>query len=246
MKDEALQNTHILAFKAISKFMACLNNWTGETNQQIYLYNYLLDKTTFSHERCIIRHTDIFKEFVITNRGAILEKNKDAIISPVIEYSSKVKINIVDIMNSADQDTLEVIWKHILTLSALLDPTAEARKILKESSKKDDNSEKKLFNTLFDSIDQSIDPTSSNPMDSLSSMLNSGVVSELMKTLSQDNVDINSILGIAQKMLTTLSGEDTPPLDLSSLMSALQPPAKEDSTAILEDVSSHPPVTDDK
>ena len=57
-------------------------------------------------------------------------KNKN-LVNPVLEYSDKVFINFSDIFKESDAETSNVIWNHLLTISALVDPSSKAKEILK-------------------------------------------------------------------------------------------------------------------
>ena len=53
-----------------------------------------------------------------------------------ISYSERVYIDITRILAAADKETTGIIWKHLLTISALVDPTVKARQILKAAAQK--------------------------------------------------------------------------------------------------------------
>ena len=265
MTPDTISNTDVVTFKTISKFVACMKNFYNDTYNEIILYHFLLDKTTFSHEKCIKKHVHIFKEFMVGNRAGIIKKDFNLFETDIVRYSDKVFLNMREIMRNAadDHDTSEVLWKHLLTLSALLDPTGEARNILKQTSKQGsgDGKENNFITSILDKIDTNIDFTSSNPMDSIGSILSSGVVSDIMSNIGgESDLDIGSVFGIVQKMLSGMNnspGDDSAPaFDLSSILGSLQPKSEDgsappplDLSAILgslqpksEDGSAPPPL----
>ena len=128
---------NILTFKTINDFVKELSNIFGSTNHSLKLYQRLLDKTTVNHEKSIEKHISVFKTFCVQNRDMILNKNISK-LSPIhykVEFSDKVFIDFKSIFNVADNDTKNVIFDYLLTISAFVDPTAKAKDILKKDEK---------------------------------------------------------------------------------------------------------------
>ena len=109
-------------FDAFVKFVACLDQYKGAEVKSIKLYNHLLSKITEQHGGAISRNVSLIKNFIEKNEEAILSHDiaslKDC---PSISYSDKVFLNVQEILQSADKDTQNVIWKHLLTLKIKAD-----------------------------------------------------------------------------------------------------------------------------
>jgi len=224
---------NLLTFKAISTFTNDLSEIFGTDYHSLKLYQRLLDKTTITHEKAISKHIDAFKHFCISNRDAILNKNLSKLNNDKIEYSSRVYIDIVSIMKKADTETVNVIWKHLLNISAFVDPAGKAKEILKKNSV-DSSNESDFLENIINKVESNINPNSSNPLEAVSTLMSSGVFNDLvsgMNTKLQDgSLDLGKLVGTVEKMCSTLippqagnNGEQASPLNLAGLMSSIGP-----------------------
>jgi hypothetical protein len=202
----------LITFKAISNFTTCLGEVFGHKHRALKLYAHLITKTTIAHEKPIQKHIIAFREFCMANREAINTKNVKKLTQNNITYSNRVFIDIVTILNEADVETASVIWNHILTISALTDPTGKAREILKENVKKGESnaSEADFLSNIIGKVEQHVDPES-NPMEAVSSIMKSGIFTELVggmgNGLQDGSLDLGKLMGTVQKMVTTLSDQ---------------------------------------
>jgi hypothetical protein len=206
-----LSDSALLTFKAISNFINCLNEVFGKDHRSLKLYAHLLNKTTLSNEKPIVKHIECFRTFCIENREAIFNKNIDAIKVANITYSKRVYINIVEIFTDADSDTKPIIWIHMLTISALCDPTGKARQILQEraASKKDgEGQEEDFLKNIIGKVEEHVDPNA-NPMEAVTSIMKSGIFSELVggmgNGLENGTLDLGKLMGTVQTMVSTLN-----------------------------------------
>jgi hypothetical protein len=219
----------LVAFKAISNFCGSLNEVFGAKFKPVRLYARLISKTTLAHEKAIDKHLEAFRDFSLANRDALEAKNISLIKSPRIEYSQRVYLDISEILNKADRETTEIIWRHLLTISALVDPTSRAKQILKESLEKGDTpTEANFLNDIIGKVEEHVDPNA-NPMEAVASIMNSGVFSELIggmgNGLQDGSLDLSKLMGVVQNMVSGLgdaAGNDTDsggnPADLISTM----------------------------
>jgi hypothetical protein len=124
-----------------------------------------------------------------------------------IEYSEKVTINIKSIFSVADADVKKVLWRHLLTISAIVDPTGKAKQIL--LSTKDSGKEGQFISNILDKIETSVDPNS-NPMDAVQSIMSSGVFTDLMSGmgsgLQDGSLDIGKLMSSVQGMVSGMEG----------------------------------------
>jgi len=197
-------SSNTIAFKAISSFIIDLSSVFGDHNHALKLYDRLLCKTTINHTKAIIKHIELFKEFCTLNRDGIISKTHKKFVTFKIEYSSKVYIDFVSIFENADTDSSKVIWNHLLTISALLDPEGNAKEILKNNSK---SKETDLISNIFSKVEEHVKPDS-NPMEAVSAIMSSGLFTDIMSSLGngmQDgSLDLSKLMGGVQKMCSDM------------------------------------------
>ena len=197
---------NLITFKAITTFISQLNEIFGSDKQNfsLKLYNRLISKTTISHDKAIQKHIDIFKDFCTTNRDGLLNKDIKKIITHKIIYSDKVYIDFSNIFKRADKETTSVIWKHLLTISALVDPAGNAKEILKNSP---DNIEADFLTDIINKVETHVSP-GANPMEAINSIMSSGVFTELISGMNsgiQDGkLDLGKLMGTVQKMCVSI------------------------------------------
>lgn len=212
-----INDSTLLIFKAITTFVHDMNEIYGERNKPLLLYAHLIEKTGIIHEEPIRKHIQLFKDFVTENEEGIMQKDEGKMKSRMIQYSEKVYIDMDEVMKMSKDAPLdrESIWKHLLTLSALLNPSSQAKEILRRekeasaSSSSKETSEDDFLSGLIDKVGKHIDPTSSNPMDSMNNLMSSGVFGELMtsmdKGIENGTLDMQKMVGSLQKMIGSLS-----------------------------------------
>ena len=175
-------DNNLVVFKAIANFTQALSEEFGKKQHSLALYCRLINKTTLAHDAPIKKHISSFTNFCISNRDAITTKDHTKIVDPIIKYSDKVFINIKHIFNLADSDTQSVIWSHLLTISALVDSSSNAKEILKSLDvfKNTDSAEESDFlSKLMEKIEGHIDPNAT-PMQAMASIMSSGILGDLI------------------------------------------------------------------
>jgi len=233
-------DNYLIAFKAISNFTTCLGEVFGGTHRALKLYSHLISKTTFAHDVPIQKHIKAFSEFCVSNREAIASKNAQQLDPKIITYSARVYIDLGAILGDGDSDTRGVIWKHLLTISALVDPTGRAKEILQESISGggEDAHEADFLSGIIGKVEEHVDPNAS-PMEAVSSIMKSGIFTELVggmgNGLQDGSLDIGKLMGTVQKMVTTLNdqvpagsggGEGDPMGLVNTMMSTLNAGSK--------------------
>lgn len=202
-------DTSLLAFKAISNFTNELSEVFSESHRPLKLYAHLINKTTLACDQAIQKHFEAFNSFCVSNRDAISERNVGKLNTKKISYSKRVWIDMGEIFKLADSDSKSVIWKHLLTISALVDPSGKARQILKEQKEKGNGGEEINFLTdIISKVENKVSPNS-NPMEAVSSIMQSGIFTELVQGmgngLQNGSLDLNKLMGTVQTMVTKLS-----------------------------------------
>jgi hypothetical protein len=223
---------HIYAFKTILNFTSSLKEYFGDKNKSLNLYHRLLSKTNFTQDNFIKERIQPFRKFVTSNRTAILEQNQNELVSGDIRLTDKIYIDIKQIMATVDNETRTIIWKHLLAISAILDPTAKAKEFLKKNLNSEEKPENNFLNTMMKTIDdtfqsQGLDTSSENPMALFQSILSSDLIGNLMNSVNSNvengQIDLGQLMGSMQQMmgsLQTQSGEGGQP-DLMGMMAGL-------------------------
>ena len=206
-----LNDSSVLMFKAISSFIHDLNEIYGKSQKSLCLDAALIEKTGLVHEERIKKHIKCFHDLVVENDEGIINKDIQIFNTHIIRYSEKVFIDLKDIFKLAEKNVSDIqeIWKHLLTLSALMNPVSQAKKVLQTDQEKEQNTEDNFLSGLIDKIGKHVDPSSSNPMESMSSLMSSGVFNEIMTSMNDGindgKLDMQSMVGGLQKMIGSLS-----------------------------------------
>lgn len=206
-------DTSLVCFKAISSFTTELVELFGKKQLSLKLYGRLINKTTIAHDKSIQRHINTFRQFCIGNRDAIVTKSPDKIVNGKIVYSQRVFIDMIEIFKLSDKETSNIIWEHLLCISALVDPAGKAKEILKENLKagKTGNNEANFLTDIINKVESSVDPNA-NPMEAVSSIMQSGIFTDLIGGMnngfSDGSLDLGKLMGAVQGMVGKL-GEKT-------------------------------------
>ena len=204
-----ISDSVLLIFKAITSFVSDLNEIYGEKQKPLLFYAHLIEKTGIIHEEPIKKHLSVFRTFITENETAILNKNYKLFKEKIIRYSDKVYIDMEQIFEmTTDVSNIDSIWQHLLTLSALLNPSGQAKEILRKEQT-NPGTEEDFLSGLIDKVGKHVDPTSMNPMESMSTLMSSGVFTELMgdmdKGIENGSLDMQKMVGSLQKMIGSLS-----------------------------------------
>lgn len=210
-----------LAFNTICNFIRDLNASFGNKQKSLLLYGHLIEKTGLIHIDPVKKHINIFKKFVADNKEAIESQNKQKLTTHLISYSDKVSIDMKGIFQVCDKEEEKVIWNHLLTISAVLDPLGNAKQILKDltanasSSKKGkaaDVNEDNFLKNIMDKIGSEVgnfDQENMNPMQMIGTMMSSGALNDIFQSISSGlndgNLDLGSMMNSMQSMVTNLS-----------------------------------------
>ena len=236
-----LSDTNLITFKAIINFVNDLNSLFGEFQHSLKLYHHLITKTTFAHDKPILKHIEAFTSYCVSNNEAIMNKDKNRLNQDNIQYSERVYINIHKLFfpttvraKPMDNETEEAIWKHLIYLSARTNPNESALKMLKSviesktESKRGGESkaggininiagegkEKEFLTNIMNKVENCIDPNATNPLQAISTLMSSGLITELVSDMGQGiengSLNLNSLMGTVQNMVSgmnTSSGE---------------------------------------
>jgi hypothetical protein len=197
-------------FSHICDFVFDLSDLYGKKQYSLNLYKHLLDKTKITHKDAIRKHINIFREFLNKNKNAIMEKKSELLKQNDIVYSQKVKIQMDEIFNISDDDSKKAIWGHLLVLYNDFDPNNETISLLKKTLKPTEK-EENFISGIVDKIEKNIDPNANDPMSAIMSLMNSGIINEVVSSIStgfQDGtIDVNRIMGNVKDSISS-SGID--------------------------------------
>ena len=205
-----MNDMHLVSFKAISSFTTELGNLFSKQQRSLKLYCRLINKTTVVHDTSIKKHIDAFKTFCVTNREAIVTKSSNKIVMNKISYSQRVFIDMNDIFKLSDKDTSNIIWEHLLCISALVDPGGKAKELLKKNmeSGKAGELETTFLTDIINKVEQHVDPNA-NPMEAVSSIMKSGIFTDLIggmnSGLSNGSLDLGKLMSAVQGMVGQLN-----------------------------------------
>lgn len=193
----------LLAFKAVCNFINDLESEFGKRHKPLQLYKRLVKQTQICHEKIILKHLNIFNNFFVTNNEALMKQDPSKFNEKKIKYSERVYIDMELIFKiAADQETKDVIWKHILTIFAIIDPLSNA----KETLKKMNNSESDFINKILTKIESSVKPDA-NPMEAVSHLMQSGVFNDMFNELKTQKLDFGKLLSSMQTMMLNMTNE---------------------------------------
>jgi hypothetical protein len=208
--------TSLIVLDAIHSFVNDLAEvFVGEAKhfRPLELYCYLINKTNIGHYGATAKHAEAFTAFCIANREAIVSKKQDLFSQTIISYSNKVYIDIEAIFEGADADCQNAIWKHLLKISALVDPAGRAKEVLRQSGKGESTgggAEANLLTDIISKVEEHVDPNAS-PMEAVSSMLQSGIFTDLISNMNggmQDgSLDLSKLMGTVQSMVGSISDQ---------------------------------------
>ena len=211
-----MDNATVLAFKAISGFIADLTAEFGSKMKSIVLYNRLLEKTGLVHTKPILKHVECFRTFFRENVAAMEQRKPSAFVNPKISYSDRVYLDISVIFRESPRDSVEIIWRHLYAIWGLVDPSSQARRLLAETMKQGGDSagkESDFLSSIIDKVEKTVksgDVDASNPMGAVSKLMSSGVFTDLiqgMQTgLSDGSLNIGKLMGSVQGLMGKMGG----------------------------------------
>lgn len=205
--------SRVLVFKYICNFIKDLTESFGERQKSLFLYSHLVEKTGIMHEEPIKKHVSLFYQFIKANENAIMEKDATKFNSYSIFYSEKVGIDLKEIFEWADTQEKTAIFKHLLALLAVLDPSSSAKELLKkeiDSKKKkgEDGNEEMFLKNIIDKVSSEMDTDMDNPMQLMSKMMTSGVfkdiVEDMNSSLSEGSLDMGKMVNTMQMIMGNL------------------------------------------
>lgn len=214
----ASEQSQILIFKAITGFISDIHSEFGKKYKSVALYNRLLEKTGIMNNGPILKHIECFRQFFDKNRQAMEKQDIAFLVETKISYSSNVYVDVYQLISHTTEENAKIIWKHLLAIWNLIDPLSGATRIMKEhfasSSSSSDNKEQDFLSNIMSKVQESAEKANinekSNPMEALTSLMQSGAMNDLVsgmyKGLSDGSLDIGKLMGSVQGMMGGMQG----------------------------------------
>lgn len=191
---------YIDAFGAVVEFLNDLWSVYGQTKKvtPLALYHRLVQHIKFTDKEGIRKVVGGFSQFLSVYNDHILEDRladipRDTRI--LYDNSDRIYLDIQKFIYQADKPTKDAIRKHLLTISAILEPDA---KKIEELSKKpsplpgltlptDDTPEGKFISGIMTKAQTTMETVgeSENPMAAVMKLLQSGIVQDMMAGMNQ-------------------------------------------------------------
>ncbi len=223
-------------FSKILAFVNELNRNFGNKHKNLGLYyTFLKEKTPLSNKKAISKQNEVFKKFLENNREAVLNMDIGLLKDDNISFSEKVYINLRQLLNE-NKDAVEVIFKHLQLISALLLEDNTMIEALKEDR------ESKFLDKYVSKIDELFKNTNGveDPMAAAMSLLQSGALSDMTKELKDGKLNVGKLISsLQEKMKTTASeiGTSAQTEESSQIPNVLDNLMK-DPSSLLKDPSS--------
>jgi hypothetical protein len=223
-------------FSKILAFVNELNRNFGNKHKNLGLYyTFLKEKTPLSNKKAISKQNEVFKKFLENNREAVLNMDITLLKDDNISFSEKVYINLRQLLKE-NKDAVEVIFKHLQLISALLLEDNTMIEALKEDR------ESKFLDKYVSKIDELFKNTNGveDPMAAAMSLLQSGALSDMTKELKDGKLNVGKLISsLQEKMKTTASemGSSAQTEEASQIPNVLDNLMK-DPTSLLKDPSS--------
>ncbi len=211
-------------FKAIADFVVDLDTVFGSENKPIAFYKSLVEKTTIIHEKPVLKHIELFKTFCTENISALTERDSSKLKQATIAYSERVFINVQQVLTGGNKETRDAIWKHLLTINALINPTEDALVLLQSSDKRNSDD---LIQDIIDTVTENVDPSSTgDPIAAAMRLVNSGklasIITNLTEQFTNGTLNPEAMLKKVTQMYSNVTQGDSNAPDISSLLSSIQ------------------------
>lgn len=211
---------NVKIFNHFVDFVSDLQHVFGARMKSISMYHVLLTSLQKKHQENeadvkyleqIDKHVEVLSEFLKSNTDSIFNQKSDLLIQKNLTYSERIFIDFELVLRHSEEK--EAIWKHLLYLSTLCDPEGKAKNALNKFLEEDtpeNNMIKNIASKLeqhnfADTIAQS---GASNPMDMMSMLGSSGIMSSLMSSMnpeSMNNIDPKKLIKTMRNMLDTMA-----------------------------------------
>lgn len=192
-----LNNSKI--FNKLVDFISDLNEVFGDKMKSLKMYHVLVTslQQKYASEESkyqdqIDKHIDILTLFLNSNKDAIIEQNESLIKMKNLSYSDRIYIDFELVLRHSEEKS--AIWKHLLFLSSLCNTDSKVKDAL-SNFLQEDTPENNIIKNIASKLEEAniqekmAGLNSSNPMDMMSMLGSSGLMSQIMSSMTQTNLD---------------------------------------------------------
>ena len=211
-----------LLLKKFVQFVEDLNNVFGQKTKSIKMYSIVLSKLFELSENTeqkndtqdrINQHISILQNFLSVNNDAIIKQDQSLLKEYKLKYSDSIYIDIEMVLNHSEEKS--AIWKHLLLLTSLAEPSSKAKDVL-TNLLEEDSEENKIIKNIASKLES---PEimeklggmnmSANPFDMISTLTSSGLMDSIMGGVSGDIQKVNpkKLIGTMRNMLDAISAQ---------------------------------------
>lgn len=211
-----------LLLKKFVQFVEDLNNVFGQKTKSIKMYSIVLSKLFELSENTdqkndtqdrINQHLTILQNFLSVNNDAIIKQDQTLLKETKLKYSDSIYVDIEMVLNHSEEKS--AIWKHLLLLTSLSEPSSKAKDVL-TNLLEEDSEENKIIKNIASKLES---PEimeklggmnmSSNPFDMISTLTSSGLMDSIMGGVSGDIQKVNpkKLIGTMRNMLDAISSQ---------------------------------------
>ena len=211
-----------LLLKKFVQFVEDLNNVFGQKTKSIKMYSIVLSKLFELSENTdqknetqdrINQHLTILQNFLSVNNDAIIKQDQSLLKESKLKYSDSIYIDIEMVLNHSEEKS--AIWKHLLLLTSLSEPSSKAKDVL-TNLLEEDSEENKIIKNIASKLES---PEimeklggmnmSANPFDMISTLTSSGLMDSIMGGVSGDIQKVNpkKLIGTMRNMLDAISAQ---------------------------------------
>jgi hypothetical protein len=208
----------IKIFNKFVDFVCDLNEVFGTQMKSLKMYHILVTslkekyaENNDKYQDQITKHVDILTNFLITNKDAIYEQKSNSIVMKNLQFSDHIYIDFELVLRHSEEKS--AIWKHLLFLSSLCNPDGKAKDALM-TFLEDDTPENNIIKNIASKLEESkftekmASANTSNPMDMMAMLGSSGLLSSIMSSVNQNNlnqVDPKKLIKTMKNMLDNIS-----------------------------------------
>ncbi len=222
--DKKVNMDSLKFFSKALAFISELNKAFSKKYPSIQLYYKLLKKTPIGNTKGIQKQNEYILSYLTENSDGIKEKDIRKLKDTIIQPHPSIFLEITKYLKEADGTTRNIIFSHLQLLSYISNPSEEWKTALQTQSTANDKGKGKenaFLDGFISKIEKQFDGKEfQDPMTAAMSMMQSGLFSEIMQSMSDGvqngDLDPKALLSTVQSSLTELTGST---MDINGILS---------------------------
>jgi len=200
-----LSQNEINTFHAIVNLLEDLNNHFSHgarCKSSVNAYYELLANTQTRHTKNIVRHINLFIQFINANETAI-QSNGLEFVGNVVEFNKDFKLDMNVIVAECDPQARQVVYDHLLHIKDTFlgrvasRPEPQAMSVLDNIIPGLDSETKSLFQEIAGDISGHVDADAKDPLTAAMSLFKSdafeGIVRKIATHVQSGNMSLDTI-----------------------------------------------------